>query len=77
MIKSKNYGKITEIYRKIPLKTLKNLPPSFPRRWGGGGSGFAGQGGFFRFFDDRGDFRLIPLIYLCSQVIFQSKYFAK
>ena len=70
MIKSENYGKnyrklpkIPEIYRKIPLKTLKIFAELCSAT---GGSGLAGQGGFFRFFDDRGDFRLIPPLFISA-----------
>ena len=53
--------KITENSRNLRENSLKNpkiLSPRFARR-GGWGSGFAGQGGFANFFDDRG-FWLTP-----------------
>ena len=60
MIKSENYGKITEIYRKIPLKTLKNLPSSLARRWGGGGVRLRRTGGDFSDFSMTGGFQADP-----------------
>ena len=55
MIKSENYGKINEIYRKIPLKTLKKISPSFM-----GGPASPDRGDFSDFSITGGDFRLIP-----------------
>ena len=57
MIKAEKYGKITENSGNLPENSLKNpkiLSPREARRWGG--SGFAGQGDFANFFDDRGGF---------------------
>ena len=59
MVKPENYEKITGNARNLPeksLKNAKNFPPNSAQRMvgGGGGSGFAGQGGFANFFDDRG-----------------------
>ena len=50
MIKPENYGKITEIYRKNPLKSLKICRRAKLGVWGEGGSGFAGQEGVCQFF---------------------------
>ena len=66
MIKVENYGKIIENSRNLPensLKNPKNLPPSFARRMGG--SGLAGQGGFAKFFDDRGVLADPPFGHAC------------
>ena len=49
MIKSENYGKITEIYREIPLKTLKKFGRASLGDWAGGGGDFSNflmTGGF-------------------------------
>ena len=63
MIKSENYGKIIENSQNLPENSLKN-PKKFAAELrsavGGGGPASPDRGGFFRFFDDRGDFRLIP-----------------
>ena len=57
MIKSENYGKITENSRNLPENSLKNHKKfAAELRSVVGGSGFAEQGGFFRFFDDRRGF---------------------
>ena len=61
MIKAENYGKITENYRNLPeksLKNAKNLPPSFARRMG---EALPDRGGGLPIFSMTGGFWLTPL----------------